>query len=576
MPAKKSKKELNNKEKIAQLEKKLEEIADKERIEALEKKIAEKENTKSTTTRNLDPPKIGWTPQQKTSLAPKVEPKLESAPVLEPAPKNLNSEGNGRKWLATVLVFAIVAGIGFGGYWFFLRDGGTSTVNNDSEIPTNEELFTLFVDGSQYTAVGYGNDGVAIFDDSGSPVNSRSTAEAVLMTGAWLNELDDLDEQSIIQLSEQIVDVDSTISSIRSVSNSAVNVLDRLDGLGYTIGAIPETCVLGRCFGGSDGTRISALSLVRNAYPSIGTLETELRSFNSTLNRWGNSANAISNNTNYVINLSQARSINSSQAATAFTDVANALDNAASIVSEITNNANSIASDISSFGSAVRGLSGTPRIGDTLRSIGNQANNAASEIRDLASDIQNISNRMATASNNIKAISNRAVANSDRYTTTILLNPPDEMWMPTTQPINNRVASVTQMPTTTTRDNMNNNSGNGNDDTGDDHGNDFENATLIDLNSTVMGRFTIDDRADYFKFNIEQSAPLTFSDEDRFEGLLFDSNESFAEIITDGNIIIVTEGIYYIELNNYIRFGNYSVGISYEPNTGYFVTFSRE
>ena len=135
--------------------------------------------------------------------------------------------------------------------------------------PIGKELAQVSQDGATYTLVEYGSK-VAIFREDGSPERSASTAQGVMNTYAWQQELRSFDKDALARSARGAQAINESLSTVRDLTNTVIGALDRLDSLSADVPLIG---------------RVSALDVVRESYAGVGETEALIRELASELNQ---------------------------------------------------------------------------------------------------------------------------------------------------------------------------------------------------------------------------------------------------------------------------------------------------
>ena len=284
------------------------------------------------------------------------------------------------------------------------------------EMVSGEELFTVDIGNSRYTAVRYGDTGFVVFDSGGKLVSDRDLAESVHVTGLF-ELLNEFDKQIITQISELLSKINDSLSVVRKGTNTAVAIFDDLDDIGYDVPSfdVPFAGPLG-------GGRITALSVVSAIFPPTETFEETVRQFDDGLNQWSYNINTLTTYADDLTNLQQeqANQIVINSAASALTDIVGEVNDLADILNEIidsgSNGIRDVADLISDFAGVLNEASSIPVISDQLSTqlsnYGQEVDEVASQIKAIESDLRDYANLITSAADDLEEVRNKLVTGS--------------------------------------------------------------------------------------------------------------------------------------------------------------------
>ena len=153
--------------------------------------------------------------------------------------------------------------------------------------PIGKELAQVNHQGEAYLLVEYGGD-LAIFSKDGAPVSNQNTAQGVMSSYAWQQELDAFDSDMLADISGRVEEVNYSLSVTRSLSNDVVDIFDELDAMDANIPFIG---------------RISALDVVRDSYPGLSDGEYAIRALASELNDLSYNADTLTDSVERVVGI---------------------------------------------------------------------------------------------------------------------------------------------------------------------------------------------------------------------------------------------------------------------------------
>ena len=137
--------------------------------------------------------------------------------------------------------------------------------------PLGREIARHTHEGKTYVLVEYGDE-LAIFSDLGAPVGWRELAEEILRSYAWRQAIGGFDIEELTEVSEKVRRLDDNVSDVRSLSNDVVAIFDDLDDMKASVPLLGS---------------VSAMDVVREAFPGVGEAEGVIRSLDSELNDLG-------------------------------------------------------------------------------------------------------------------------------------------------------------------------------------------------------------------------------------------------------------------------------------------------
>ena len=242
--------------------------------------------------------------------------------------------------------------------------------------------------------------------------------------------MDDLDYAGIAKTVRSMQQVDSSISGVRSASNQTVDIFNELDSIGANIP-----------FRG----RVSAMDVVKSAYPGLESAERAIRSLNSELNSWGENTNKLVDSTSLVAELRESGELEGDDLVGLFTDAASSAQGAADAVSTVKSGVSEAQSSASRLESALRDASDTPIIGGAIGGLASTAGRFETKLGDLTSllgDFESDLDQLRTQFQNGLA---SASTTREGYMSRSLAQPHDPQWPPTDP--ERRPAGVSEMPT---------------------------------------------------------------------------------------------------------------------------------
>ena len=281
--------------------------------------------------------------------------------------------------------------------------------------PLGQELDRHAYDGDTYILVEYGHE-LAVFTESGSPVSDQALASEVFRSYAWLLALDGLDVGQIANTAIKVDAVDSSIDSVRSLSKATVGIFDDLEELSADIPLLGE---------------ISAMDSVREAYPGVGTAESALRSLNSELNDFGDSADALTEASRQLARLDASTEIDGGEMDRLFRDAVSAAHGLGSTVESVKGSASSAQDAAGNLESALREISDTPIIGGAVGGLASTVARFESELSELTRLLGDFGGELSELGAAFQSTLDSAVTAHEGYMERWLEEPHDPQWPPT-------------------------------------------------------------------------------------------------------------------------------------------------
>ena len=315
-----------------------------------------------------------------------------------------------RRAISVKSVVGVAAVIGIAvavGLIVWLAVGGGSA-------PIGEELARHTYDGQTYVLVQYGQE-LAVFSEAGDPVTSRRLAQEILHSYAWKQALADIDANQMAEIANKVEQVDSSIEVVRSASNAAVGIFDDLEGLG---GNVP--------FVG----RVSAMNVLRDAFPGLGTAQSSIRSLDSELTEFGRNAETLTTVSGRVAALDTS-DIDGNDMDSLFRDAASAVQGLQATVQSVRSSVADTQRSASDLESALLDAADTPLIGGAIRGLASTAARFESELAGLTSLLGDFEGDLSALAGQFQAsldtVANALAADLERW----LETPHDVQWPPT-------------------------------------------------------------------------------------------------------------------------------------------------
>lgn len=310
---------------------------------------------------------------------------------------------SGHMKFAIVALIVLIVALGAFAWWRFFQSA-----------PIGVELARHIYQGDLYVLVQYDDD-LAIFDEAGRPVASRSAAEAVIRSYVWTQAFHNTDLSGVAGAARMAQELDSDIADARSVSNTVVNAMDRLDGISASVPFMG---------------RVSALGIIEDSYPGLDTLTGLMRDLNSTLNEWGDNSAQLAESSASLESLSDADEIDALEAERAFLDASAASQGLASTMGEIRSAVSDASSEVGRLANAMRNASDTPIIGGSLRSLAGNVGGAEDALSSLAAGIGGAQQELNSIAERFATSVANATGALDGYMAQWMDTPHDATWPP--------------------------------------------------------------------------------------------------------------------------------------------------
>ena len=236
-----------------------------------------------------------------------------------------------------------------------------------SGSPTGREIARHTYEGKAYVLVEYG-DKLAIFSGSGAPVSQRGLAEGILRSYAWRQVIGSLDFERLAAVSEEVGRLDDSVADVRNLSNNVVAIFDDLADMNASVP-----------FVGS----ISAMDVVRKAFPGVGDAEDVIRSLETELNELGESATLLARASKRIPG-EDLSSVSVDEMDALFADASGAARDLRNSVRTAKDLVLVAGGQVESLENALRAGSDTPIIGDTLGDFAGSAGRFESELASLS------------------------------------------------------------------------------------------------------------------------------------------------------------------------------------------------
>ena len=280
-----------------------------------------------------------------------------------------------------------------------------------SAAPPGRQLAQHTHEGEIYTLVEYDHQ-IAVFSASGSPVSNSRLADDVLLSYAWGQTLAGLDIAGISASVAAVEGMDDDIEGVRAASNETVRTLDQLDALSAQVPLVG---------------RVSAMDVIAEVYPGVAAAASAIRALDAELDSLGRNADALAA---FVRRMERADPSNVSggdmdaafgSAVKAARDMEESVGSARGKVTDVRNVSGELAN-------ALRQVSDTPVIGETLAEYAETAARFESELSDIADTLQSYESGLANLAGQLQAPLDATAGAHQSYVGRWLQRPYDTAW----------------------------------------------------------------------------------------------------------------------------------------------------
>ena len=284
------------------------------------------------------------------------------------------------------------------------RDAGTA--------PPGRQLAQHTHEGEIYTLVEYDHQ-IAVFSASGSPVSNSRLADDVLLSYAWGQTLAGLDIAGISASVAAVEGMDDNLDDIRAASNETVRTLDQLDALSAQVPLVG---------------RVSAMDVIAEVYPGVAAAASAIRALDAELDSLGRNADALAA---FVRRMERADPSDVSggdmddafgSAVKAARDMEESVGSARGKVTDVRNVSGELAN-------ALRQVSDTPVIGETMAEYAETAARFESELSGIADTLQSYESGLANLAGRLQAPLDATAGAHQSYVGRWLQRPYDTTWL---------------------------------------------------------------------------------------------------------------------------------------------------
>ena len=286
-------------------------------------------------------------------------------------------------------------------------------VFGSSEPPIGREVARHIHEGRLYVLVEYG-DKLAIFSGSGAPMRQRGLAEDILRSYAWRQALGDFDIEEMTKVSIKVQRLDDSVSDVRGLSNNVVAIFDDLDDIEANVPFLG---------------RISAMDVVRDAFPGVGEAEKVIRELDTELNELGaNSASLI--RASQRIRGQELSSVSGDEMEDLFADASGAAGDLEGSIRAAKEFVSDASGPVGSLARALRSGSDTPIIGDALGDFARSVGRFELELSGLSSMLGGIESELGALGEEMQSTRDSAGKTLEADIKRWLTEPYDAEWPP--------------------------------------------------------------------------------------------------------------------------------------------------
>ena len=280
-----------------------------------------------------------------------------------------------------------------------------------STAPPGRQLAQHTHEGEIYTLVEYDHQ-IAVFSASGSPVSNSRLADDVLLSYAWGQTLAGLDIAGISASVSAVEGMDDDIEGVRAASNETVRTLDQLDALSAQVPLIG---------------RVSAMDVIAEVYPGVAAAASAIRALDAELGSLGRNADALAALASRI-ELADPSNVSGGDmdalfgsAVKAARDMEESVGSARGKVTDVRNVSGELAN-------ALRQVSDTPVIGETMAEYAETAARFESELSDIADTLQSYESGLANLAGQLQSPLDTTAGAHQSYVGRWLQRPYDTAW----------------------------------------------------------------------------------------------------------------------------------------------------
>ena len=280
--------------------------------------------------------------------------------------------------------------------------------------PIGKEVARHTHEGRTYALVEYGDE-LAIFSESGAPIGQRALAEEILRSYAWRQAIGGFDIEELTEMSQKVRRLDDSVLDVRSLSNDVVAIFDDLDDMKASIP-----------FVGS----VSAMDVVRDAFPGVGDAEDVIRTLDSELNDLGDNSASLRRASERIRSL-ELSSVSGDEMEALFADASGAARDLEGSVRTVKDFVSVVRESADGLASALRSASDTPIIGEALGDFARSAGRFESELSGLSSLLGGFESELGALGEDMRSAQDSADKTLQADMGRWLAEPYDTEWPPT-------------------------------------------------------------------------------------------------------------------------------------------------
>ena len=296
-----------------------------------------------------------------------------------------------------------------------------------STAPPGRQLAQHTHEGEIYTLVEYDHQ-IAVFSASGSPVSNSRLADDVLLSYAWGQTLAGLDVAGIAASVAAVEGMDDNIDGVRASSNETVRVLAQLDALSAQVPLIG---------------RVSAMDVIAEVYPGVAAAASAIRALDAELDSLGRNADALAALASRI-ERADPSDVSGGDMDAAFGSAVKAARDMEESVGSARGKVTDVRNVSGELANALRQVSDTPVIGETLAESAETAARFESELSGIADTLQSYESGLANLAGQLQSPLDTTAGAHQSYVGRWLQRPYDTAWR---DGVGSRPAPVAAQPT---------------------------------------------------------------------------------------------------------------------------------
>ena len=280
-----------------------------------------------------------------------------------------------------------------------------------SAAPPGRQLAQHTHEGEIYTLVEYDHQ-IAVFSASGSPVSNSRLADDVLLSYAWGQTLAGLDIAGIAASVAAVEGMDDNIDDVRAASNETVRTLDQLDALSAQVPLVG---------------RVSAMDVIAEVYPGVAAAASAIRALDAELDSLGRNADALAALASRI-ERADSSNVSGSDMDAAFGSAVKAARDMEESVGSARGKVTDVRNVSGELANALRQVSDTPVIGETMAEYAETAARFESELSGIADTLQSYESGLANLAGKLQAPLDATAGAHQSYVGRWLQRPYDTAW----------------------------------------------------------------------------------------------------------------------------------------------------